>query len=586
MHVAQTWKPWLSALIAAVIGLGGEQLVERFQREQIISHEREHVANVLAGLRARLEGVISGNLLSVRALGAVIAAQPDLDQAGFNRMAGRITSEDHALRNVAGAPNLVIRLMYPLAGNEAAVGLDYRAHPTQREAALKAVESGKTVIAGPLELVQGGFALIARHPVFVPAEEAGAPARLWGLVSAAMEVERLADLAGVREVARESDIEIAIRGRDGLGAAGGVFYGDAALFSRSPVLVGVSLPTGSWQLGAVPVVGWASFLHGDTVWVTRLLGLFLALTFAGLAYVVTRRTQMVRHAAAKLRESQALFRGFMDNLPAGAFVKDPGVNRVLFENRWLGRYLSDVEDGCGAPGAYELHRLRDGPQQVHSETKGHDGEVMICETLRFLLGDGRGRELIGGVVTDITARVNAERALTESRARLTTLLNTLPDLVWMKDPDGVFLACNARFATFFGALEKDIVGKTDHDFLQADLADALRSHDIAAIDAAAPKMNEERVRFASDGHEELLETIRAPVRDEQGELMGVLGIARDITERDAMNRELRDKISELIRWQGVILDREDRVQALKREVNLLLRELDQPPRYDSVREDE
>ena len=59
----------------------------------------------------------------------------------------------------------------------------------------------------------------------------------------------------------------------------------------------------------------------------------------------------------------------------------------------------------------------------------------------------------------------ANDLLNRDAAQLRTLLNALPDLVWLKDPNGVFLGCNHRFESYFGAKESDIVGKTDQDFV-------------------------------------------------------------------------------------------------------------------------
>ena len=147
MQTSINWKPWLVALLAALICVGASGAVEYLLRERMLDHERRHVLARLTELRAGLEGVLSGNLLMVRGLNALIAANPELDQAGFARVASGMVTEEHALRSIAGAPDLVIRLMYPVAGNEAAIGLDYRTHPTQREAALRAAETGRT--AGP-----------------------------------------------------------------------------------------------------------------------------------------------------------------------------------------------------------------------------------------------------------------------------------------------------------------------------------------------------------------------------------------------------------------------------------------------------
>jgi len=115
-------------------------------------------------------------------------------------------------------------------------------------------------------------------------------------------------------------------------------------------------------------------------------------------------------------------------------------------------------------------------------------------------------------------------------AKLRTLLDTLPDLVWLKDPEGVYLSCNKRFEQFFGAKESEILGKTDFDFVPHELASFFRANDQAALAANAPRSNEEWVTFASDGHREMLNTIKAPMRGADGHLIGVLGIGRDISQ--------------------------------------------------------
>ena len=135
--------------------------------------------------------------------------------------------------------------------------------------------------------------------------------------------------------------------------------------------------------------------------------------------------------------------------------------------------------------------------------------------------------------------MNMESDLARERSHLRTLINTLPDLVWLKDIDGVYLSCNKRFEQFFGASEAEIQGKTDFDFVDREQAELFRANDRAALNADAPRKNEEWITFASDGHRELVETTKAPMRDAHGNLIGVLGISRDITERQAAEDEVR-----------------------------------------------
>lgn len=143
------------------------------------------------------------------------------------------------------------------------------------------------------------------------------------------------------------------------------------------------------------------------------------------------------------------------------------------------------------------------------------------------------------VFRDDTNRRQAEMVLQQERGFLKTIIRTLPDLVWLKDPEGVYLACNGRFERCFGASEAEIVGKTDYDFVDRELGDFFRQKDREAIAKGGPSVNREEITYADDGHRELLETIKTPMFDGQGKLIGVLGLARDITASCQAEEALR-----------------------------------------------
>ncbi|MBI5590334.1 MAG: PAS domain-containing protein [Deltaproteobacteria bacterium] len=150
--------------------------------------------------------------------------------------------------------------------------------------------------------------------------------------------------------------------------------------------------------------------------------------------------------------------------------------------------------------------------------------------------------LICAFIHDITERKQAERSLAENEARLRTLVQTIPDLIWLKDTDGVYLTCNTRFERLYGARETDIVGKTDYDFVGKELADFFREHDRMAMAAGKSSANEEWLTFADDGYHGLFDTIKTPMCDVDGKLIGVLGISRDITERKRDEERLKNQM--------------------------------------------
>lgn len=145
--------------------------------------------------------------------------------------------------------------------------------------------------------------------------------------------------------------------------------------------------------------------------------------------------------------------------------------------------------------------------------------------------------LISRLNAKLTQSVNA---LHKSESHFKTLVQAIPDLVWLKNKDGVYLSCNLQFERFFGEKQSKIIGKTDYDFVEQDLANFFRENDQKAVEAGSPTKNEEWITFSDDGHHSLMETIKTPMHDNKGELIGILGIGRDITERKRIEDELRE----------------------------------------------
>jgi diguanylate cyclase (GGDEF)-like protein/PAS domain S-box-containing protein len=177
-----------------------------------------------------------------------------------------------------------------------------------------------------------------------------------------------------------------------------------------------------------------------------------------------------------------------------------------------------------------------------NSTTSEAAEKMLVHKVRHLVVVDANGNMIGLVSEHDLSQLMA-KGLNDQRAGIEEsflhgLLDAIPDLIWLKDAEGHYLACNHRFERFFGAVEKDIVGKTDHDFVDKALADFFREHDQMAMAAEQPTVNEEWITFADDGHKELLETIKTPMHDRSGRLIGVLGVGRDITERKKAHQQL------------------------------------------------
>ncbi|HET6497279.1 MAG TPA: PAS domain S-box protein, partial [Thermoleophilia bacterium] len=275
------------------------------------------------------------------------------------------------------------------------------------------------------------------------------------------------------------------------------------------------------------------------------------LAVEGITRDVTERIQ----AEDALRQSATRFRDLSEHTPI-AYQSLNADGRIIDVNRdWLqllGFTREEVMDrSFGEFWTAETRHLFTGAfahlkqqcavdnAEIRLLSKNGD-TVTVVLTGRVQLNAEGELDRTHCVIVDISERKRAEEALQRSEAQLRTLIETLPDLVWLKDCEGVYLSCNPRFEAFFGAPESEIVGKTDYDFQDAAVADSFREHDRVAMEARSPTANEEEIVFSDDGHKEILETIKTPVHGADGRLIGVLGVGRDITERKLAEEALRE----------------------------------------------
>lgn len=142
-------------------------------------------------------------------------------------------------------------------------------------------------------------------------------------------------------------------------------------------------------------------------------------------------------------------------------------------------------------------------------------------------------------VRDITQRVRQEEELRLQNGLITSLLNSIPDLVFYKDLEGVFLGCNQAFAESIGFAKEEIPGKTDYDLNDKEAADFYRENDKKMMEQLAARQNEEWVTYP-DGRKVLLDTMKTPYWDHEGNLIGLLAISRDITDRKKDEEKLQE----------------------------------------------
>ncbi len=427
----------IPAAIAAVATLICGALFDHQNGQLTDERARAEVLSQANLIRAKLEGDIHGDVQLVRGLAAEISSQPDMTQSKFAEVGANLVRTDSQVKMVAGAPNLVISLVHPLRGNEAVMGLDYRSLPSQFESGLRARDSGDVVLVGPVDIVQGGRALIARLPVFThPFDGARA---FWGLVSAVIDLDKLYRDCGL--VGPDARIEVAITGTDGLGKDGIHFFGDAAIERDHPVTVNVRVPSGSWTIAATPRGGWEA--ARPSRWLLRLALLAGGLVIVVPTWLIGRLVEERRAHFLRMRDREQELERLsqrlelaLDASKVGVWEVDVGAQQLVWDDRMNELYNYPADGGPRGfthwrdrVDEHDLHRaieefelaLKPGRYESQFRIRVGEGRSRVVRAIGKAYVSSDGATKMIGVAWDITSDValtedlQRSKALTEAR---------------------------------------------------------------------------------------------------------------------------------------------------------------------------
>jgi PAS domain S-box-containing protein len=308
LHRQKSFRATRPAILAALLffaGCGLSCWISVLQHRADINYLRDQVTLEIDHIRTDLSRELYATINLTQGLVALVRMQGGMRQDQFNAMARELKDRSTLIRNVALAPGNVIQFMYPLAGNEKAIGLDYLKTPDQAGAVLRAIEEKRTVVAGPVRLIQGGVGIIGRTPIFLrDSINSGKLQRYWGIAATVISFDSLVHIAGIESTS--ANLHIALRGADGTGARGNVFWGDSGVFASDPVLMEIALPSGSWQLAAVPLGGWPAF--NPLTSASFLVGFLISLFFSMLLFETLHISQFRAFEIAERKKIEETLR--------------------------------------------------------------------------------------------------------------------------------------------------------------------------------------------------------------------------------------------------------------------------------------
>ncbi|MFZ4462727.1 MAG: PAS domain-containing protein [Bacteroidales bacterium] len=190
---------------------------------------------------------------------------------------------------------------------------------------------------------------------------------------------------------------------------------------------------------------------------------------------------------------------------------------------------------------------------------GKKGTIMVRDRGTIVERDTEGRPVrVIGSFIDITAVNRLEVEKNRQSLLINALLDSIPDVIFFKDINGVYLGCNPAFLDLIGKSKEEIIGKTDYDIFEKEVADSFRYYDIEMLKSLLPKHNEEWVTYP-DGRRIMLDTLKTPYWGNDNQLIGILGISRDITSRKLAEQALIKSETQL---KSILNDVEDVVWSL------------------------
>lgn len=435
--LARGWiLAWASPFLALTLLLAS--VTEDTARLQEITTRKQWVGNHLQVLRDRVQALAQTAFSPTASLATLVQVDGTISQDRFAQIIDRSKALMPYIRSVVAAPDDVARFVYPLAGNERVINLDYRTIPVQWAQIQQAKSRQAPAIFAPVKLVQGGLGIIQRNPIYIGN---GPSQRYWGVVSVVLDLEQFLASAGIQEHA-ELDLTVF---NPTAAPEQRVVWGISMAATDDAMQTSVTLPGTQWAIAARPRAGWIQATGwARETWVVLISGGLVSLLIGLLGYqtgLLRLRNQALVDARADAVATRDHLQALLDASVDVAIISTNLQGRVTVFNqgaqRMLGRRSTEAigqtpalwHDGAEVAA---VGRALTGPQE--EPLGGFDVFVRLAHTpgqsariWTFITADQRrlqvslalspvfdaGTQVSGylGVAVDISAQRQAEAAL-------------------------------------------------------------------------------------------------------------------------------------------------------------------------------
>lgn len=449
--------------------------------------------------------------------------------------------------------------------NRQALGYDILSETMRRETVENSRDTGKSTLSGRVTLLfdtkeVAGFLMFT--PVYRqgirPETIEARRANFLGVVYASFRMEDL-----MQGIFKQSVLDIDFDIYDGTGARDSknllydndqyneFFHSYASQFVKVSRL-NIAGHTWSIRFRSLPA------FEKDTVsFVPHLVGVggllaSLLLFITTLAWLNLRRVFLIQKLTAEsLAKSEERFDLAMRGASDGLWDWDIVHNQVYYSPRWKAMLeLTTPEEGRPTLQVWlsrvhpdDLDRVNHAlesylaKQQAYfhvlHRVRNQRGDYLWLLCRAIVLWDEQGKPVrMVGSFADFTAQKQAEQALRDKEAFLRLIIDHIPHIIFWKDRQSVFLGCNQKLAVMAGKKSPDeVVGKTDYDMVWHEEAATFQAKDRELMDAGQPLYHFMEELQAHDGSRIWLETNKIPLYNESGQIIGILGVSEDVTQR-------------------------------------------------------
>jgi hypothetical protein len=532
------FPPALSGFLIALLIFGLGIIISYFRFQVQKQTEQNELRDVMEIVEQNIQRTISEAYSA--ALFLALTVQDDGEVKNFESYAENLMNNHEAVDALQLVPGGEIQYVYPMEGNESVIGYNIMEDPKVNREVKRAAESKTIYFAGPIELKQGGMAVIGRLPVFIEGE-------LWGLSAVIVYLNTLIDQSGINEFSNSYYFQLA-KTNPNTGIEEFFLPVDETI--EFDDVQSVDFPEGEWKLYAAyrnSAGAWYSFLF------IGIFSLMVSILCGYLSYRLFRKPfeleDLIDEQSKKLLESREQFKQSSELLTSvlespqniAIFSLDRDYNYISFNEN----YRRMVQDSFGVPVKKGMNIFDVVPKKSRALLMVNFNRALNGEAFEFIQENvdtdmnvqywqnwfspirDRQKNIIGLTVfsIDITQRVEAEQTIERNERRLRTLISNSPYCIHELDVEGRLISINeAGLKMFKMESAEEYIGRNYFALMK-------NGHRETSEHLFNRTLLGESTEFGFDDGENYFESLFIPIRNDDNVVTRVMGITQDVTDR-------------------------------------------------------